>query len=65
LLVGQRNGDGAGDAVGVGDGEIGVLGAAILVPHLSGDGPAGQVDGSISAVFELQRDAVSPPGVAG
>lgn len=63
LIVGQRDGDGAGGAVGVGDREVGVFAGAGLVPSLGGDGPAGQDDWLVGTVSELQRHAVVRPAL--
>ena len=58
---GQCDGNGAGTAVGVGDGEVGVLSGAGLIPCLRCYRPASEVDGGVGAVLELQRDAVVRP----
>ena len=63
LRVGQRNADLSSNAVGVGNSEIRVFGAAAGAPGLSVGSPAGQVNARASAVFELQRQVVVRPAL--
>jgi len=63
LTAGQCNGNGARAAVGVGDREISVFCGTRLVPCLGRSSPAGQVDCSAGAVFELERDTVIRPAL--
>ena len=63
LRIGQCDGNRSSGPVGVSNGKIGVFGAAALIPHLCFNRPVSQVDGSIAAVFELQRDTVIRPAL--
>jgi hypothetical protein len=65
LRVGQRDADLTSGAVSVGNGEVRVFGAAADVPGLRVGSPAGQVDISACAVFELQRQVVVRPALDG